>query len=497
MSSFAIGEQKVTMTEVWTKWEGQVINRVYPLRRFLGGSDHSGVFLTEYKTESLPNAALKLVPAIPTLTEAQLSYWRTAASLSHPHLIRLFDWGRCQLGERHFLFVVMEYAEQNLSQILPRRALTAGEVREMLLPILDALAFLHRKNLVQGRLKPSNVLGVSDQLKLASDTIRPAGESTASIAQSSVYDPPEAGDGSFSAAGDIWSLGITMVEALTQHPPAWPDRADTASLPATLPPTFVGIVRRCLNRSPANRPTAADLEAQIKPSPQASVAPAPRLDASRPTPVARNTPDPPRTPPRKSRKQRSFVPAITVILIVAVAVFAGLRLFHRSPDSRQRASSPSQAASQQDSLTEAPARKPGTSISTPPEVSPPSANANHGLSKPAPTRPVTHPSVRAQPSASTSPSVLHEEIPNVPRSARETIRGHIRVAVRVTVDRSGNVVGRTLENPGPSKYFAHLATEAARKWKFAPAAKKDPRKWLLSFEFTRGGTTAHATAPRS
>jgi TonB family protein len=93
--------------------------------------------------------------------------------------------------------------------------------------------------------------------------------------------------------------------------------------------------------------------------------------------------------------------------------------------------------------------------------------------------------------------VLHEEIPNVPRSARETIRGHIRVAVRVTVDRSGNVVGRTLENPGPSKYFAHLATDAASKWKFAPAAKKDSRKWLLSFEFTRGGTTAHATAPRS
>jgi TonB family protein len=93
--------------------------------------------------------------------------------------------------------------------------------------------------------------------------------------------------------------------------------------------------------------------------------------------------------------------------------------------------------------------------------------------------------------------VLHEEIPNVPRSARETIHGHIRVAVRATVYKAGNVVGETLEDPGPSKYFARLATEAARKWKFAPAEKQAPRKWLLRFEFTRGGTTAHATAPRS
>src|SRR5437667_9772743 len=134
------------MTEVWTKWESQVINGVFPLRRFLSGSDHSAVFLTEYKAQNLPNAALKLVPANPALTEARLSHWTTAAALSHPHLIRLLEAGRCQLGGLQFLFVVMEYAEQTLSQILPQRALTPDEVREMLLPTLDALAFLHRRS---------------------------------------------------------------------------------------------------------------------------------------------------------------------------------------------------------------------------------------------------------------------------------------------------------------------------------------------------------------
>ena len=93
--------------------------------------------------------------------------------------------------------------------------------------------------------------------------------------------------------------------------------------------------------------------------------------------------------------------------------------------------------------------------------------------------------------------MLHEEIPDVPRSARSTIRGRINVAVRVTVDSSGSVINAALENPGPSKYFARLATESARKWKFARADNQDSRKWLLRFEFTRGGATVHAARPRS
>jgi hypothetical protein len=214
------------MSEVWTSWEGEVIGGAFPLRRFLGGSDHSGVFLTACTAQNTANAAIKIVAADPALDEAQLSRWRTAATLSHPHLIRLLDMGRCQLADRPFLFVVMEYAEQTLSQILPRRALTADEVQEMLPPTLDALAFLHRKILVHGQLKPSNFLVVSDQLKLSSDGIRPAGQSTSGSAQSSAYDPPEEKNGSISTAGDIWALGVTMVEALTQRPAAGPDESN-------------------------------------------------------------------------------------------------------------------------------------------------------------------------------------------------------------------------------------------------------------------------------
>src|ERR1700731_3601217 len=147
----SVEPRRVVKTEAWTDWESQVVNGVYPLRRFLGGSNHSAVFLTEYAAENLPNAAIKLVPAGTMDTEAQLVQWGAAATLSHPHLLRLLDVGRCQLSGRGYLFVVMEYAEKTLAQILPRRALSPEEVTQLLIPTLDVLAALHYNNLVHSQ----------------------------------------------------------------------------------------------------------------------------------------------------------------------------------------------------------------------------------------------------------------------------------------------------------------------------------------------------------
>jgi len=96
----------------------------------------------------------------------------------------------------------------------------------------------------------------------------------------------------------------------------------------------------------------------------------------------------------------------------------------------------------------------------------------------------------AQPS--TASAVLHEEMPAVSGRARESIRGQIKVAVRVTVDRAGNVVAENLEARGSSRYFARLSTDAAKKWKFAPADSQNAREWLVQFEFSRAGVTGHA-----
>jgi len=96
-----------------------------------------------------------------------------------------------------------------------------------------------------------------------------------------------------------------------------------------------------------------------------------------------------------------------------------------------------------------------------------------------------------------SAAVVHEEIPNVPHSALATIHGHVKVAVRVTVDSSGNVVDDSFDHAGPSHYFARVASQAARKWKFAPTDPKSGRQWVVHFDFSKTGTTAHATTTRS
>jgi serine/threonine protein kinase len=469
---------RVIKTEVWTEWESQVVNGVYPLRRFLGGSNHSAVFLTEYKAENLPDVAIKFVPADTLQTEAQLVQWLAAATLSHPHLIRLFDAGRCQFAGRGFLFVVMEYAEQTLAQILPQRALSPNEVREMLLPTLDALAFLHRNHLVHGQLKPSNFLVVNDQLKLSSDTVRPTGNSTSGLLRTSLYDPPELKDGGISTAGDVWGLGITLVEALTQRTPAWADeRYETASLPATLPSPFVDTVRRCLSLTPASRPTIIELESQSRPTPQARAIPVaqpPEREAPRET-----------TPRRNSSKRNLLLPAIAAALLISVAVWVGVRFSQNHPNSRQSTSGTSQAHVQ-------PAAAPAATAPAPaaPSAIAKSAKSNSELSTPG-SRTRVQPSL---PPAAISPSVLHEVSPDVSRVILNRIHGNINIRVRVLVDPAGNVVGEFLESPGPSRYFARLAGDAAGEWKFSPADVRGPRVWLLRFEFNRHGVTVQPTA---
>jgi len=63
--------------------------------------------------------------------------------------------------------------------------------------------------------------------------------------------------------------------------------------------------------------------------------------------------------------------------------------------------------------------------------------------------------------------------------------------VRVTVDSSGNVTNATFESPGPSKYFARKAMEAAQQWKFKPVqtdGQPVSREWILQFQFKNSGT---------
>jgi serine/threonine protein kinase len=473
-------ESRRVQTDAWTQWESQVVNGVYPLRRFLGGSNHSAVFLTEYPAQNIANAAIKFVPADTLQAQAQLVQWGTAVTLTHRHLVRLFDVGRCRFAGREFLFVVMEYADQTLAELLPRRALSPDEARDLLTPTLDALAFLHRNGLVHGHLKPSNFLVIDDKLKLASDTISTAIKPTTSAVRDALHDPTEPREGPRSPAGDVWDLGIVLVEALTQRTPIWPDeRAETALLPVKLPPPFVDIVRRCLSRPAANRPTAMDLQAEYKPKPWAALSAG--LD---PSEIATSSEE---DSEQRSRIAQILIPtlsALAAVAVIAVGVWVSYHQLQKRPRIRPFASGDSQEYLQQEVVQEQPPASANIAAIAPTQSmtvaeTPPVA---------ATTAPTAAPGAAPEP-ADEPNGVLHEELPEAAPSIIERIHGHVRVAVRVLVDPAGNVVGEFMENAGPSTYFAHLAGEAADKWKFAPTDDRGSRVWLLRFEFTRDGAT--------
>ena len=124
------------MPEAWSRWEGHVVNGKFNLKKYLGGSEQSAVFLTNRPEQSLESATIKLIACDPANAELQLARWRKARELLHPNLVRIFDLGSCYLDGTNLIFAVMEHAEESLAQILAERPLAAQEVREMLTPIL-------------------------------------------------------------------------------------------------------------------------------------------------------------------------------------------------------------------------------------------------------------------------------------------------------------------------------------------------------------------------
>src|SRR5579883_3673017 len=105
----------------WNRYEGQLAGGAYLLRQYLGGSGESGVFLTDHGQK---HAAIKFIPATSTNPEVQLLRWNEAAKIAHPNLLQIYTSGRTQIGAIDALFIVTEYAEENLSEVLPHRPLT-------------------------------------------------------------------------------------------------------------------------------------------------------------------------------------------------------------------------------------------------------------------------------------------------------------------------------------------------------------------------------------
>ena len=154
----------------WKPCEGELADGKFPLERYLGASEGSAVFLTRWASKRV---AIKLVLAGRKQGGRLVEIWDRIGMLRHPHLVRILATGTGALAGMPVAYLVMEYAEENLAEVLRERPLTPDETREMLQPVADALAYLHGQGLVHGNLKPSNILAVEDTVKISSETVSP------------------------------------------------------------------------------------------------------------------------------------------------------------------------------------------------------------------------------------------------------------------------------------------------------------------------------------
>jgi eukaryotic-like serine/threonine-protein kinase len=394
------------MSEAWKQWEGRSIDNRFPLRQLLGESDHSAVFLTESVERGGKKAAIKLVAAQGG-GEAQIARWREIARLSHPNLLPLYQYGRTRLGELELVFAVMELADETLAEILPNRALSPDETKQMLQPVLEGLTFLHQRGLVHGDVQPSNILAVGENIKLSSDTIRPAHDGNGAASRGSLDTRPAA-TGSVEPAGDIYSLGITLTQALTQRSP-FDSGSTLGHVAEPLQPPFDDIVVHALHPDPQLRWTAADIALRLNPTAEsmidktsvqeskvavAAAAAVPKAAPTKPVSKQQREPKPPVStterpaviasvapasvrlsnvappPPRTSATagSNSLLRYAAVLGVAAVLTFAAVRGFRKSDDPKGKI-----AAATRNS---APASQPGSANSVPvaqktPEPNPP------------------------------------------------------------------------------------------------------------------------------
>jgi TonB family protein len=413
-----------------------------------------------------------------------------------------------------FLYVVMEYAEEDLSQILPQRPLTAAEVREMLEPVLSALTYLHGQGLVHSHVKPSNVLATGDRLKLSSDTIFPAGESRRSSGEFDIYVAPEAVRLPLSTACDVWSLGMTVVEALTQRVPAWqPTSHGDPVVPGALPQPFLDIARHALYCDPKLRWTLAEIGASLNPRAAAAAAtqsvspiavplspipavPAAKLQNTAPAqPSLRAQTPSPRVSGASSQAvvlPNYVIPVMAAILVIVAIITLPKILGHRAESSSSESSaaaspaSPAKPIEQPARRQASPSKKPASEISRAEKASP----------SPASLRAEAPPAVKAPArtaNAATRGEILDQVLPEASQKARATIHGTVRVSVLLHVDAAGNVSEAEFDSPGPSKYFADLALKAARRWEFDPpeaGGRSVPSEWRVRFQFSQSGVRA-------
>ena len=203
---------------------------------------------------------------------------RHTASLSHPNIAQVYDYGE----DDGAAYLVMELVEgQPLSQVIARGPVPAARTRAIVGQAALALAAAHAGGVVHRDVKPANILVTPEgRVKLTDFGIARATDSaghtrTGEVLGTPHYLSPEQALGrGATGASDIYALGVVAHEMLTGLKPFDSGTAVATALsqvndpppdlPATVPADLRRIVASCLAKDPAARPaSAASLAASL------------------------------------------------------------------------------------------------------------------------------------------------------------------------------------------------------------------------------------------
>jgi eukaryotic-like serine/threonine-protein kinase len=298
----------------------------------------------------------------PRFTERFRREARAVASLSHPGIANVFDYGE---DDGH-QFIVMEYVPgRDLSRILQEEApMSPDRAAQVAAQVCAALEHAHQAGIIHRDIKPANVIvGPEGRVKVTDFGIaRAAGDATLTATGSMLgtaqyLSPEQAAGDPITPASDQYSTGILLYEMLTGTAPFTGDSAlavamkhvsDDVPPPSArngaVAPELDEVVRRATARSPGDRfPTAGAMATAL-------------TDAVRPTGetravdaaavVAGRGPEPTRQLPTTTipaRPRRALVALFVVLGLIALGLL-GWRLVTADETPEQRARRPRQRA---------------------------------------------------------------------------------------------------------------------------------------------------------
>jgi serine/threonine-protein kinase len=203
---------------------------------------------------------------------------RAAATLSHPNIAQVYDFG--ESDESGFLlpYVVMELINgPTLQQHVALGPLPPGTAFRICSQVAAALAAAHADGLVHRDIKPANVMVTPAGAKVVDFGIAaaagPAGPDEILLGTPAYLAPERLTGGDVAPASDVYALGVLLYRLLANESP-WSVDTTTQMLTAhvyvepTPLPRLAGVplevselVDRCLRKNPAERPSAAQASA--------------------------------------------------------------------------------------------------------------------------------------------------------------------------------------------------------------------------------------------